>query len=192
MTYHGWSIPGEIALRWMSLVLFDGKSTLVQVRLGTVRQIIIIWANVDPDLCRYMAPLGINELILNTFVNTPCVDKDVKCVDWKSVNLIFTYVYPLGSVLTISQNWFRAKPLSKSMLNQFTDAYISIARSQWANAKPSPETTLVIRSGLFIQKIKGLVIYMFASVYLFIFWKTWIESNSFTKLSVWKSDGLYY
>ena len=31
--------------------------------LGAVRQQAIIWANVDPDLCRHMASLGHNELI---------------------------------------------------------------------------------------------------------------------------------
>ena len=30
--------------------------------LGAVRQQAITWANVDPDLCRQMASLGLNEL----------------------------------------------------------------------------------------------------------------------------------
>ena len=47
-------------MNWMSLDLIDGKSTLVQVMAWW--QQAITWANVDPDLCRYMAPLGQIEL----------------------------------------------------------------------------------------------------------------------------------
>ena len=46
----------------MSICLTDDKLTLVQVRLGAVRQQTITWANVRPDLCRHMASLGHNEL----------------------------------------------------------------------------------------------------------------------------------
>ena len=42
----------------MSLDLTDGKSTLW---LGAVKQQAIIWANVDPDLCRHITLLGHNE-----------------------------------------------------------------------------------------------------------------------------------
>ena len=31
MVFDGWSIPGKIAIRWMSLDLTDNKSTLVQI-----------------------------------------------------------------------------------------------------------------------------------------------------------------
>ena len=43
----------------------DDKSTLVQVRVGAIRQQAITWANVDPNLCHHMAWLGLNELIHN-------------------------------------------------------------------------------------------------------------------------------
>ena len=43
--------------------LTDDKSTMVQVMVGAVRQQPITWANVDPDLCRYMVSLGHNELM---------------------------------------------------------------------------------------------------------------------------------
>ena len=46
----------------MPIDLTDGKSILVQVMLGAIRQQAITWANVDPDLCRHMASLGLNEL----------------------------------------------------------------------------------------------------------------------------------
>ena len=45
----------------MSLDLTDDKSTLVQVMAWHQA---ITWANVDPDLCHHMAPLGPNELIV--------------------------------------------------------------------------------------------------------------------------------
>ena len=46
----------------MSMDLTDDKSTLVQVMVGAVRQHAITWANIDLDLCRHMASLGLNEL----------------------------------------------------------------------------------------------------------------------------------
>ena len=49
-------------LRWMPQNLTDDKSTLVQVWLGGIRQQAICWVNVDPDLCRHMASLGVNDL----------------------------------------------------------------------------------------------------------------------------------
>ena len=55
--------PYNIAIRWILEDLTDDKSTLDQVMIGAVRQQAIIWANVDPDLCRQMAPLGLSELI---------------------------------------------------------------------------------------------------------------------------------
>ena len=61
----GWGISYEIALKWMPLDLTDEKSTLVQA-MAWCRQ-----ANVDPDLCRQMASLGLNELsiIFNLIVH---------------------------------------------------------------------------------------------------------------------------
>ena len=47
----------------MPLDSTDDKSTLVQVRLGAIKQQAITWANVDWDLWRHMASLGHNELI---------------------------------------------------------------------------------------------------------------------------------
>ena len=55
----------EIALKWMPLDLTDDKSTLVQVMAWCCqasRQQAITWSNVDPDLCRQMASLGLNVL----------------------------------------------------------------------------------------------------------------------------------
>ena len=46
----------------MPLDLTDDKSTLVQVMAWCRRQQAITSANVDPDLCRQMASLGLNEL----------------------------------------------------------------------------------------------------------------------------------
>ena len=57
----GWCISGKIALSWKSLDLSDDMSTLVQVMAWCLRQQAITWANVDPDLCRYMASLGHNK-----------------------------------------------------------------------------------------------------------------------------------
>ena len=57
----GWDISWKIALRWMPLDLID-KSTLVQVTAWCVWQQAITWANVNPDLCRYMVSLGHNVL----------------------------------------------------------------------------------------------------------------------------------
>ena len=45
----GWGISYEIALLWMLLDFIDSGNGL-----GAVRQQAIIWANVDPDLCRHM------------------------------------------------------------------------------------------------------------------------------------------
>ena len=50
----------------MPLDLAGDKSTLVQVMVVAVRQQAIIWANVDPDLCRQMSSLGLNELTNQT------------------------------------------------------------------------------------------------------------------------------
>ena len=49
-------------LRWIPQDLTDDKSTLVQVRLGAVRQQAITWTSVDQDLQGHMASLGPNEL----------------------------------------------------------------------------------------------------------------------------------
>ena len=49
------------ALWWMPQDLTDDQSTLVQV-MAWCRHQAITWANVDPDLCRQMASLGLNEL----------------------------------------------------------------------------------------------------------------------------------
>ena len=61
-----WGIFHGIALRWMSLDLIDDKSTLVQVMASchhaTTR--FLCQCYVDPVLCRNMAALGHNELIL--------------------------------------------------------------------------------------------------------------------------------
>ena len=46
----------------MSLDLTYDKSTLVQVWLGAYRHQAITWVNVDSDLFRQMASLGLNEL----------------------------------------------------------------------------------------------------------------------------------
>ena len=43
----------------MPQAFINDKSAFV---LGAVRQHAITWANVDPDLCRYMASLGHNKL----------------------------------------------------------------------------------------------------------------------------------
>ena len=42
--------------------IIDDKATLAQVMLGVVRQQVITWAHIDPDLCPHMASLGHNEL----------------------------------------------------------------------------------------------------------------------------------
>ena len=55
---NGWFISCESAHKWMSPDFTDVKSTLVQV--------IITWANVDPDLCRHMVSLGHNVLRQHT------------------------------------------------------------------------------------------------------------------------------
>ena len=46
----------EIALKWMLQKTINKKSKLSQV----CRARVIIWDNVDPDLCRHKASLGIN------------------------------------------------------------------------------------------------------------------------------------
>ena len=46
----------------MSLDFNDDQSTLVQEMACAIRQQAITWANVDPDLRRHMASLGLNEL----------------------------------------------------------------------------------------------------------------------------------
>ena len=47
--------------------LFCDKSTLIQVMgFGVVREEVINWSIVDPDLCRYMASLGHNVIIKET------------------------------------------------------------------------------------------------------------------------------
>ena len=51
----------------MPLDITDDKSTLVQVMAWCHQA--ITWANVDPDLCRKMASLGLNELNVQ-FSNT--------------------------------------------------------------------------------------------------------------------------
>ena len=60
-----WGISYEIALRSMPQDLTDDKPTLVQVmawcHMGNKQQT-ATWANVDPDLCRQMASLSLNEL----------------------------------------------------------------------------------------------------------------------------------
>ena len=56
----------EIAHRGIPQNLFYGKWTLVQVMTWChygIRQQAISWANVDSNLCHYMASLGHNELI---------------------------------------------------------------------------------------------------------------------------------
>ena len=59
----GWGIFYEIILKWISLDLTDDKSTMVQVMAcGAVRQQVITWITVDPDLCLHMASLGHIEL----------------------------------------------------------------------------------------------------------------------------------
>ena len=62
----GWGISCEIALIWMSMDFTDDQSTLVQVMAwchqATSHYLTVTWANVDPDLCCHMAPLGHNEL----------------------------------------------------------------------------------------------------------------------------------
>ena len=57
---NGWGISREFTLKWLPQDLSDDKSTLVQVMGGAIRQQAITWANVDPDLCRHMASLGID------------------------------------------------------------------------------------------------------------------------------------
>ena len=63
----GCGISYEIALRWIPLDLTDVKSTLFQLMAWCVRQQANTWTNVDPDPCRHMAPLGLNELIHTVF-----------------------------------------------------------------------------------------------------------------------------
>ena len=46
----------------MPLDLTDDKSTLVQVMAWGRQAQAITWSNVDPDLCRQLAPLAHNEL----------------------------------------------------------------------------------------------------------------------------------
>ena len=53
----GWGISSETAHRWTSPDLTDDKSTLVQ----EISQV-IIWANVDQDLCPHMTSIGYIEL----------------------------------------------------------------------------------------------------------------------------------
>ena len=58
----GWCISCEIALGWMPLKLIDGKSTLIQIMLGTVRQQAMTWTSVNQDIRLHMVSLGHNEL----------------------------------------------------------------------------------------------------------------------------------
>ena len=58
----GWGISCEIALLWMSLASLMISQHWFRWWLGAVRQQVITWANVDPDLCRHMASLDPNEL----------------------------------------------------------------------------------------------------------------------------------
>ena len=61
----GWSISCEINLLiWMSLDFTDDQSILVQYWLGAIGQQAITRANVDTDLCRPVAALGHNELMI--------------------------------------------------------------------------------------------------------------------------------
>ena len=54
-----WCYPEQAVDKTMEWpVILDAK----KIRLGAVRQQAIAWANVDPDLCRLMASLGLNEL----------------------------------------------------------------------------------------------------------------------------------
>ena len=57
------SISCEIALRWVPQDHTDDYVMLVQVSLGAFTQQGITWANVEPDLCLQMKPLGHDELI---------------------------------------------------------------------------------------------------------------------------------
>ena len=64
----------EIAFMWMLLDRTD-RSTLVQVMAWAIRQIVITWANVYPDLCCQMASLGLTELsIIPKCVINTCID----------------------------------------------------------------------------------------------------------------------
>ena len=57
----------EIALRWMPQSLINKKSTTqhwFRLWLGAVREQVITWANVYPDLCHHMVSLGHSELNL--------------------------------------------------------------------------------------------------------------------------------
>ena len=54
----------EIALRWMPPDLTDDKSTSVQVMAWCRQATSHYLSNVDPDLCRQIASLGLNELCM--------------------------------------------------------------------------------------------------------------------------------
>ena len=61
---HWWlRYPLRITLILMSLDFTNDQSTLVQVMAWCRQATTITWANVDPDICRYMVSLGYNELI---------------------------------------------------------------------------------------------------------------------------------
>ena len=66
----------EIVLRPVPQNLTNENSTLIQV--GAVRHKAISWANVDPDLCCYMASLGHNELITAMTTTEPRSDFEHK------------------------------------------------------------------------------------------------------------------
>ena len=75
----------EVSL--VNLPLDKCQSTLLMISqhwfgkwLGPVRQQVITWANVEPDLCRHMASLGYNELIRQKLVNTVDADALTTCV----------------------------------------------------------------------------------------------------------------
>ena len=72
----GWCISYEIALRWMPQDLTDDSQHWFRLWLGAVRQEANTWADVGPDLCRRMAPQGLNELTLHGKLRLYC---DLHC-----------------------------------------------------------------------------------------------------------------
>ena len=125
----GWGISIEIALRWISLDLTDDKSTLFQVMAWCRQATIFIWANVDPDLCRYMVAPGHNELthwgwdkmsaILHmTFFK--CIFLNKRSLIFTEISLKFIRKGPIDNkpVLVQIMAWRHTgdKPLSEPMI----------------------------------------------------------------------------
>ena len=58
--------------------------------LGVVRQQAITWANVDPELCRHMVPLGHNEIKVGRFYDWPSASEATRQNIGKNKGAYFT------------------------------------------------------------------------------------------------------